>query len=170
MQGKLSRTQNKSPKAKTPKRPPPSLALSISHAITRIFREQNRLHGRAVKELGLSTEQAHLLVVLWTLGPMTMTALGREVALSSGTLTAAIDRMEAAGLVRRVADATDRRAVRLEPAPWSAAEQAEVIGALLRTEAQIFAPLTAAEREQLLALLMRVQAGLTPSLDRRRPR
>src|SRR5215467_9375721 len=101
MQGKLSRTQSKS-KATATRGAPPSLALSISHVITRIFREQNRLHGRAVKPFGLSTEQAHLLVVLWTLGPMTMTALGREVALSSGTLTTAVDRMEAAGLVRRV--------------------------------------------------------------------
>src|SRR5205809_813024 len=63
------------------------LALSIPHAITRLFREQNRLHGRAVQPFGLSTEQAHLLLVLWTYGPMTMTELGREVALSSGTLS-----------------------------------------------------------------------------------
>ena len=136
----------------------------------RIFREQNRLHGRAVKPFGLSIEQAHLLVVLWTLGPMTMTALGREVALSSATLTAAVDRMEAAGLVRRVADETDRRAVRLEPAAWSEPERAAVIDALLRTEAQIFAPLTAAERSQLLTLLTRVLTELEPSVDPRRTR
>jgi len=167
MQGKLSRTQSKTKAARGEL---PSLALSISHAITRIFREQNRLHGRAVKPFGLSTEQAHLLVVLWTLGPMTMTALGREVALSSGTLTTAVDRMEAAGLVRRVADETDRRAVRLEPAAWSKGERAKVLDALLRTENRIFAPLTAAERAQLLALLTRVGEALEPSVDPRRAR
>jgi hypothetical protein len=47
---------------------------------------------------------------------MRMTELQRIVMLSSGTLTGAIDRMERAGLVRRVADADDGRAWRIEPA------------------------------------------------------
>ena len=97
--------------------------LSISHAVTRLFREQNRLHGRAVQAMGLSTEQAHLLLVLWTRGPMSMKELGKEVALSSGTLSTAIDRMEAADLVRRVPDPNDGRATRVEPASWPAAKR-----------------------------------------------
>src|SRR5260221_11444961 len=89
--------------------------LGISHAIVKVFREQNRLHGRTVQSFGLSTEQAHLLLVLWTYGAMTLTELGREVALSSGTLSAAIQRMEEAGLVKRTSDPKDGRATRVEP-------------------------------------------------------
>ena len=86
---------------------------SVPHVVTRLFREQNRLFGRADEAFGISAEQAHLLVLLWRDGPLSMTELGQKAALSSGTLSAAIDRMETAGLVRREADAVDRRGVRV---------------------------------------------------------
>jgi DNA-binding MarR family transcriptional regulator len=163
MQGKLSRTQTKSPNAATIAAVAPELepfALSIPHAVTRLFREQNRLHGRAVKRFGLSTEQAHLLLVLWTYGPMTMTELGKEVALSSGTLSTAIDRMEAAKLVSRVVDSTDRRITRVVPASWTKAKRTQLTEALLETEEVILKPLSASERTTLHRLLGRVLTGL----------
>jgi DNA-binding MarR family transcriptional regulator len=158
MQDKIPRTQSN------------PLALSIPHAVTRLFREQNRLHGRAVQPLGLSTEQAHLLLVLWTFGPLSMTELGREVALSSGTLTTAIDRMEAAGLVTRVSDPDDRRAVRVEAARWPSAQRQKLIDALLATEAAMLAPLSAKERATLLALLRRILDNLEPTVGRKTAR
>lgn len=136
--------------------------LAISHAITRLFREQNRLHGRAIQGMGLSTEQAHILLVLWTQGPMTMKDLGKEVALSSGTLSTAIDRMETAGLVKRAADPTDRRVTRVEPANWPAAKRKKLEDALIATEDDILVPLDAAERAIFLAMLERVLATLKP--------
>src|SRR5262249_46758337 len=123
---------------------------------TRVFREQNRLHGRALQPFGLSTEQAHLLLVLWTWGPMTMTELGREVALSSGTLSTAIDRMETAGLVMRVADPEDRRAVRIEPAAWAKEQRAKLMSTLEAKQEEMLAPLSTKEREQLHELLTRI--------------
>ena len=134
--------------------------LGISHAIVKVFREQNRLHGRTVQSFGRSTEQAHLLLVLWSYGPMTLTELGREVALSSGTLSAAIQRMEEAGLVKRAADPKDGRATRVEPAPWSAQKRAQLIASLEITEDEIFSPLTAKERASMLEMLERVLTNL----------
>jgi DNA-binding MarR family transcriptional regulator len=158
MQGKLSRTQDN------------PLEASISHAVTRLFREQNRLHGRAIQSFGLSTEQAQLLLVLWTFGPMSMTELGREVALSSGTLTTAIDRMEAAGLVKRVSDPDDRRAVRVEAGPWPTGQRQKLLDTLLATEAAMLTPLSAKERTTLLALLTRILDNLEPTLGRKATR
>ncbi len=137
-----------------------SRELGISHAIVKVFREQNRLHGRAAQEFGLSTEQAHLLVVLWTYGPLTMTELGREVALSSGTLSAAVDRMVASGLALRVPDPKDRRVVRVEPAPWPAKKRQALLDALRETEDGILAPLSKSERASLDAMLGKILAGL----------
>src|SRR5262245_20445679 len=91
---------------------------SIPHAVVRLFREQNRMHGRAMAPFGLSAEQAHLLTLLWTRGPMSMTSLGREAALSSGTLTSAVDRMVTAGLVRRADDPNDKRSVTVAAVEW----------------------------------------------------
>jgi DNA-binding MarR family transcriptional regulator len=137
--------------------------LEISHAIVRVFREQNRLHGRAVAPFGLSTEQAHLLMVLWTRGPMSVTELMREVALSSGTLSAALQRMEDAGLVRRVPDPRDRRATRVEPAAWSASKRASLVASLEETEDEILAPLSSKERDTFHEMLVRVLANLSSS-------
>lgn len=131
------------------------LGQSIPHAITRLFREQNRFHGRAVEKHGVSTEQAHLLVVLFTKGPLSMTDLGREVALSSGTLSAAVDRMEASGLVRRVADPGDRRATRVEPT-WPESNRKALIATLVEAEETVLAPLSVKERATLLSLLERL--------------
>jgi MarR family transcriptional regulator, organic hydroperoxide resistance regulator len=146
MQGKLDRIRGN------------AFAFSVPHAVTRVFREQNRAHGRAVQPFGLSTEQAHLLVVLWERGPMTMTELGREVALSTGTLSTAIDRMETAGLVTRVQDLTDRRAVRIEPVAWPKARKDQLVATLLAAEESLVAPLSAKERRTLYDLLERVLA------------
>lgn len=134
-----------------------SLQLSIPHAITRLFREQNRFYGRAVERHGVSTEQAHLLVVLFTKGPLSMTDLGREVALSSGTLSAAVDRMEASGLVRRRADPADGRSVRVEPT-WPDTKRKALTATLLDAEEELLAPLSAKEKSALHDLLERLLA------------
>jgi DNA-binding MarR family transcriptional regulator len=112
--------------------------------------------------MGLSAEQAHLLMVLWMNGPLSMKELGKEVALSSGTLSTAIDRMEAADLVRRVPDPRDGRATRVEPASWPASKQKKLEDALVATENDILAPLDDAERGQLLDMLERVLAAREP--------
>ncbi len=136
------------------------LERSIPHAITRLFREQNRWHGRVVEPFGISTEQAHILCVLFTGGPMSMTDLGREVALSSGTLSAAVDRMEAAGLVNRVEDPRDRRAVRLV-ATWPEARRRSLLDVLLVAEERFLEPLSKKERDVLRSLLERLLAGMS---------
>jgi DNA-binding MarR family transcriptional regulator len=141
-------------------------SLALPHAITRLFREQNRLHGRALAPFGLSTEQAHLLLVLWELGPLSMTELGREVALSSGTLSTAVDRMEAAGLVKRVADPEDRRAVRVEATKWPKEQRTNLMTVLLANEARMFAPLSEEERATLYDLIARVLNALEPTTGR----
>jgi DNA-binding MarR family transcriptional regulator len=137
------------------------LRASLGNAMVRLFRLVNRVHNRALSDHGLTAEQAHILSVLWLIGPMTMGALQRHVALSSGTLTGAIDRMEAQGMVRRVASAEDRRAFRLEPTMTSRA-RAKIEDVLDATEARVWGGLTAGERKELLRLLDKSIAHLEP--------
>src|SRR5216110_2372951 len=91
------------------------LRASLGNALVRLFRLVNRAHGRALKPHEVSTEQAHILSILWIDGAMTIGRLQKLLALSSPTLTGAIDRMEAQGLVRRVPSPDDRRAMLIEP-------------------------------------------------------
>ena len=138
------------------------LRASIAHAVVRLFRLVNRASNRALITEKLSAEQAHILSLLWLEGPMTMGKLGKFLALSSPTLTGAIDRMEAQELVRRVPDPRDRRAALLEPR-LSAKQRTRVETILDESERTSFAGLTAAERRELVRLLDKCIAHLEPS-------
>jgi DNA-binding MarR family transcriptional regulator len=130
------------------------LRASVANAVVRLFRSVNRVHNRGLKATGVSAEQAHVLSVLWVKGAMTMGQLQRHLAVSSATLTGAIDRMEAQELVRRVPSPDDRRAFVLEPRV-SAKKRAQIEAALDDGEARCFSALTAGERTTLLRLLDR---------------
>jgi DNA-binding MarR family transcriptional regulator len=138
------------------------LDSSLGNAVVRLFRLVNRVHNRGLKTTGLSAEQAHVLTVLWVHGPMTMGQLQRHLALSSATLTGAIDRMEMQELVRRVPSTDDRRAYVLEPR--TPPKKRALIEAVLDDgEDTCFGMLTAGERDQLLRLIGKCIAGLEPT-------
>lgn len=137
---------------------------SLPHAVARLFRLVNRVHNRAFAAHGLSAEQAHVLSVLWALGPMTMGRLQRLLALSSPTLTGSIDRMTAQQLVRRVPSPDDRRAFVLEPTALAARKRRAIDATIAATEARCFAGLGAAERRELLRLVVKATATLEPEL------
>ena len=132
------------------------LRKALGYALVRAFRRVNRAHNRALKRFGLSAEQAHVLLVLWLEGPLKVGELGALLQLSSGTLTGAIDRMERAGLVKRVADPEDGRAWILAPARIDPKKQKAIIDTLGRTEDECFGELNERSRAELLELLERV--------------
>jgi DNA-binding MarR family transcriptional regulator len=126
---------------------------SLPDLVGKLFRHVARVHNRALKPFELSAVHAHVLAALWLSGPMTMGELQAGLALGSSTATGAIDRMERLGLVRRSDVAGDRRAVRLEPASWTARRREAVLDALAKTEDDAFSGLTRAERRELARLL-----------------
>ena len=136
-------------------------ATSACHAVVRLFRLVNRAANRAVAELDLSGEQAHVLLVLWELGPVTIGVLQRELALSSATLTGALDRMEKAEMVRRVPSPTDGR-VSLIEARVAGARQKKIAAAVDANEAACFAALSAAERKEMVRLMNKCIAAIDP--------
>ena len=68
-------------------------------------------HARhSVESTGLCLSDFGVLEALLHKGPLAVHLLGEKVLLTSGSMTVAIDRLEKRGLVRRTADAEDRRA------------------------------------------------------------
>ncbi len=133
---------------------------SLANAVVRLFRQINRIHNKTLKDLGLSALQAHILVILWLEGPLTIGELQAILSLGGSTLTGAIDRMEKAGLARRMPVSGDRRAFLLEPADWDQARREEVFDALAAAEEACFVGLNPEEREELLRLLVKATAAL----------
>jgi MarR family transcriptional regulator, 2-MHQ and catechol-resistance regulon repressor len=132
------------------------LERSLGYALARAFRRVNRAGNRSLRPHGLSAEQAHILIVLWIKGPMKIGELQQFVTLSSPTLSGAIDRMERASLVERVADPKDGRAWRLESGKIDVRKKKAVEKTLEEIESSCFSNLNAKERRQLLELLEKV--------------
>jgi MarR family 2-MHQ and catechol resistance regulon transcriptional repressor len=65
---------------------------------------------KSVAGLGLGLSDFAVLEVLLHKGPQPINVIGKKVLLTSGSITAAIDRLETRSLVRRTANASDRRA------------------------------------------------------------
>jgi MarR family transcriptional regulator, 2-MHQ and catechol-resistance regulon repressor len=73
---------------------------------------------RSIARFQMGTTDFGVLEALLHKGPLTVKQLRQKVLLTSGSMTTAVDRLEARGLVARHDDATDRRAriIRLTPA------------------------------------------------------
>jgi DNA-binding MarR family transcriptional regulator len=84
--------------------------------------------------------------------------LGEEMHLSSGAMTNRLDRLEAAGLIRRLPDPNDRRGVLVEPTEAGHAAWEACTGAQARREALIASALSEEEKGELHGLLRRLMA------------
>jgi DNA-binding MarR family transcriptional regulator len=83
-------------------------------------------------------------------------ALASVLDLSSGAMTNRLDRMESAGLVRRLPDPDDRRGVKVELTDKGMRLWHESVGVQAQKEALLASALTAKEKEQLNGLLRRL--------------
>jgi DNA-binding MarR family transcriptional regulator len=79
--------------------------------------------------------------------------------LSSGAMTARLDRLETAGLIRRLADPNDRRGTIIEPTQLGIAMWDKAVGTQARRERMLSQVLTKAERERLEDLLRALMAA-----------
>lgn len=65
---------------------------------------------RSIGDTGLGFSDFAVLETLLHKGPLPVNTIGAKIALTSGSSTAAVDRLEKKALVRRAPDASDRRA------------------------------------------------------------
>jgi MarR family 2-MHQ and catechol resistance regulon transcriptional repressor len=120
------------------------------------FRAMEAHAGRSIAGLGLCQSDFGVLEALLHKGPLAVKALGAKVLLTSGSMTAAIDRLERRGWVTRGGDPDDRRSriVRLT------AEGRKTIQALFANHEQdmeqAVAGLTREERVQVIDLLRKL--------------
>jgi MarR family 2-MHQ and catechol resistance regulon transcriptional repressor len=119
--------------------------------------ESVRSHAlRQISSLGLGFSDFAVLEVLLHKGPTPVNAIGQRVYLTSGSITAAVDRLEAKGLVHRCDDPGDRRArvVHLtEPGRELIEKAFEQHKAAMETATE---GLTAEERAQAIVLLKKL--------------
>ena len=129
-----------------------------AHAI-----EQNAI--RSVSALGLGGSDFAVLEVLLHKGPEPVNIIGKKVLLTSGSITAAVDRLESRKLLRRTPDPKDRRSriVQLTDTGRRLIERAFQKHALDMEETM--AVLRGGERVELVRLLKKVGMWAAARLD-----
>src|SRR5437763_511640 len=78
--------------------------------LLKAHRALERLATQSIESLDVCLSDFGVMELLLHKGPQPVNEIGRRIALTSGAITTAVDRLEARGLVTREADAGDRRA------------------------------------------------------------
>src|SRR5262245_51178834 len=133
--------------------------ITGAHTYLVLWRTARAVEARAlasIADTGLCASDFGVLEALLHKGPSPVSELGRVVLLTSGSMTAAVDRLASRGLVARAESAADRR-VRL--IALTKAGRSVIEAAFARHAADlenIAAVLSQAERRTLVSLLRRV--------------
>ena len=104
-----------SPKTRPTSSPPTEPAeisaavAALSSALTDIDAAHRRIRHRLARDLGFSTPELTAVFVIGNTEDCTPKHLAQELDLSTGAITAMVDRLEKAGHVERMAHPTDRR-------------------------------------------------------------
>ena len=141
---------------------PGAVDLEVEGIVDRVNGLQRRLHrmlDETLADFDLSVGEWKALTHLQLDGPPHRKSPGRLAKwaeLSSGAMTNRLDRLEEAGLVRRVPDPDDRRGVLVELTDAGARAWEQSVSAQAEKESLIAAALSAKEKQQLNALLRRL--------------
>jgi DNA-binding MarR family transcriptional regulator len=120
----------------------------LQDLINEIRRSQNAAHlvdSVTEKVLGVSQSEGMCIDVLDREGPVTAGRLAEATQLTTGAITAVIDRLEGKGYARRVRDETDRRRVLVEVTDEARRKAHELYGELGQHGREILDPLTVDE-------------------------
>lgn len=131
-------------------------------ALARAEDRMDRALEAALMPVGLTVQKFNALMELAASprGHLPLSELGRRLIRSAANVTTLVDRLEADGFVRRVADTDDGRVTLAEitSAGWRALRPA--VRAVFEEERRVLRGLSGGERRALTALLQKVQPPL----------
>ena len=132
---------------------------STAHVVRALSRASRAVDTRALASIagtGLCASDFGVLEALFDNGPLPVNALGKQVLLTSGAMTAAVDRLVARAFVVRKDDPNDRR-VRVVALTTEGRRLIKPALAQHQSDLEdVVAVLTQAERATLVALLRKV--------------
>jgi len=140
----------------------PGVDKEVEGLVDRINGLNRRLHkmlDETLSEFGLSLGDWKVLNHLQSVDPPYRRSAGKLAArsdLSSGAMTNRLDKLENAGLVRRLPDPDDRRGVQVELTEHGLKVWEDALRTGAAQEALVAAALTTEEKQQLNSLLRRL--------------
>ena len=144
----------------------PDLDLRGSEITARLFRLREifvKALDQVHERFGLRPRMFLVLGALYRSGPpykLSPSALARSLMWSSAGLSQLLDRMQAAGLIRREAHPEDRRALQVSMTATGERTIAELYGTHCNTELRLITALSETERRALVGLLRQLVVGM----------
>lgn len=129
------------------------LIEAISSASQQFSTSTVLFHTALADRLGLNPTDHKCVDVLLQRGSMTAGQLAEVTGLTTGSITTALDRLEKAGFIRRVADPHDRRKVILEVIPDRLPEMIPLFEGLVTAYMKMLAEYSEAELRLILEFL-----------------
>jgi len=135
--------------------------------LMKAYRALAQVDTRSVAASGLGLSDFGVLEILLHKGPLPVNTIGRQVMLTSGSITTAVDRLEEKQLVRRKACPNDRRVTYVTLTTTGRALIRRVFKVHANRLEKVFEPLSASERSALATLLKKVGKHSESLLDSR---
>ena len=130
--------------------------MGVLGRVARMAAIAGREVSEELRECGLLGSDFDILATLRRAGePLTPTALYQSAMLSSGAMTARLDKLAQRGLITRQAAPDDRRSLLVNLTDAGLALVDEAVERHLANERRLLAPLTGEEQAQLAGLLKR---------------
>jgi DNA-binding MarR family transcriptional regulator len=128
----------------------------------------SQLNRLIAERMGVTASDLDCLHVLNQQGPATAAELARRVGLTPGSVSRMIDRLDAAGCIKRVNDPQDRRRVLIEPTSDGLARIAAYYDGLTARAHDDLAVFRTGELNTLLQFIERSQSSAIDELARLR--
>jgi MarR family transcriptional regulator, 2-MHQ and catechol-resistance regulon repressor len=145
-------------------------ATRLAIVLARCWRSVSQVGRASVAQAGMCLTDFVALEALLHKGPLTITEIQEKVGLASGSMTAAVDRLEKKGFLRRKPASNDRRAKLLELTPKGKMTVERVFdhhAAALEASMKVLSHVEKARLHALLKKLGLFASGIKPSPQRR---
>ena len=147
----------------TPRPPPPAIDITLDalpgHYIRRLQQIAVAIFLQEAEAHGVTPVQYAALQAVANQPGVDQRSLARSVGLDTSTIAGVIDRLEARGLMVRLASPDDRRVRLLQLTTEGQALLAELVPGMLRAQERILEPLPAADRPRFMRMLTTLVEG-----------
>lgn len=133
--------------------------LKTLRELAECYHAFSRHSGADVRRLGYTPAQFDIIATLGNTDGMTFKELGAKTLITKGTLTGVVDRLEARGIVRRIASPADARSTVVQLTRKGEREFERVFHAHVAHVKRAFAVLGVGDMDRLDELLARLRKG-----------
>lgn len=135
--------------------------IPVLRELARSYQAFETCSAAHIRTLGLTPSQFDIVATLGNTNGMNFKELGEKTLITKGTLTGVVDRLEAKGLVRRIASASDGRSQIVQLTRKGEALFTKVFPAHLEYMGQSFASFSQADMDAMEAELQRLRMALS---------